>query len=46
MADIAFIFHWSPEHMDRMDPEELARWWAHAEARWKATQPPSAGPNV
>jgi hypothetical protein len=36
MADIAFIFHWPPAAMDEMDPTELARWWHHARARWKA----------
>jgi len=38
MADIAVIFHWPPEAMDRMAPEELARWWRRATDRWKAAQ--------
>ncbi|EGJ20126.1 hypothetical protein RSWS8N_18239 [Cereibacter sphaeroides WS8N] len=33
MADIAAVFHWPPQSMDPMSPEELARWWAKARAR-------------
>lgn len=46
MADIAFVFHWSPADMDPMDLDELARWWDHAAARWKATQRGPAGQDV
>lgn len=33
MADLAIVFHWSPESMNGMSLEELARWWAKARAR-------------
>lgn len=33
MADIAVIFHWSPEVMDRMGLAELMGWRAKAAAR-------------
>ncbi|RJF82340.1 GpE family phage tail protein [Azospirillum cavernae] len=26
MADVAAVFHWSPDLMDMMEPEELLRW--------------------
>jgi hypothetical protein len=37
MADIAVVFHWPLSELDRMAPEELARWWDHA--RRRAPQP-------
>lgn len=33
MADIAVVFGWSPDVMDRMSIEELGRWWHKARAR-------------
>ncbi|WP_267382221.1 MULTISPECIES: GpE family phage tail protein [unclassified Sphingomonas] len=33
MADLALVFGWSPETMDRMDPAELMQWRARAAAR-------------
>lgn len=36
MADIAFIFHWPPDVMDRMSLEDLAAWWRRAIDRWNA----------
>lgn len=35
MADIAVVFHWSPESMDPMDLDELSAWRARAAARMK-----------
>lgn len=36
MADIAMVFHWPPEAMDRMSLSELQRWQALAVDRWNA----------
>lgn len=36
MADIAAVFHWSPETMDRMDVLELMRWRGLAVERFNA----------
>lgn len=36
MADIAFIFHWSPSDMDAMSLHELTGWWHRALERFKA----------
>lgn len=33
MADVALVFHWPPDVMNAMAPEELARWRAKAQAR-------------
>ena len=33
MADLAVVFHWPPDIMDRMSLDELARWWSKARAR-------------
>lgn len=33
MADIASVFHWSPETMDKMDMFELASWREKARQR-------------
>ncbi|MEX0319441.1 MAG: GpE family phage tail protein [Ruegeria sp.] len=33
MADIASVFHWGPDVMDRMPVEELALWREKARAR-------------
>ena len=42
MADIAFIFHWSPSEMDVMSPGELMTWHRlavdRANAKAKATK--------
>jgi len=37
MADIALVFHWSPETMDAMDIAELMEWREAARLR---NQPP------
>lgn len=36
MADLATVFHWSPDAMDRMSPAELMRWHTRAIERAKA----------
>jgi hypothetical protein len=36
MADIALVFHWPPDHLDRMSIAELGRWRAKAAARQNA----------
>lgn len=36
MADIAAVFHWPPETMERMPVEELARWRDKARVRAEA----------
>jgi hypothetical protein len=33
MADLALVFHWPPEVMENMAPEELAEWHQEARAR-------------
>ena len=33
MADIAVVFHWTPDVMDRMDIWELAAWRERARVR-------------
>lgn len=33
MANLAVVFHWQPDVMDRMSLDELMRWHAHAVAR-------------
>ncbi|TAA26562.1 GpE family phage tail protein [Pseudoxanthomonas winnipegensis] len=33
MADIAAIFHWQPEAMDRLEVEELMEWRERARIR-------------
>lgn len=35
MADIALVFHWPPETMDRMDLADLVAWREKARARWE-----------
>lgn len=35
MADLAIVFHWSPDVMDRMPPAELMRWHTRAIERAK-----------
>jgi hypothetical protein len=41
MADIALVFHWGPETMDRMELEELADWRERARIRHE-TKPRSS----
>ncbi|UWR50813.1 GpE family phage tail protein [Phaeobacter inhibens] len=36
MADIALVFHWPPDVMDRMSIEELAMWREKARERSEA----------
>lgn len=36
MADIAAVFHWSPEVMRKMRVSELVQWQARAIERFKA----------
>jgi hypothetical protein len=36
MADIAFVFHWSPDVMDALTIEDLALWREKARQRLKA----------
>ena len=36
MADIAMVFHWSPETMNAMSIEELAGWREKARIRFEA----------
>lgn len=38
MADVAFLFHWTPADMDAMPLPELMRWQALAVERWKASR--------
>jgi len=33
MADVAAVFHWPPDAMDAMPPEELIQWRALARER-------------
>lgn len=33
MADLAMVFHWSPDTMDKMPLEELAEWRERARIR-------------
>ena len=33
MADIAAVFHWGPEDLGAMTPDDIARWRAQALAR-------------
>jgi hypothetical protein len=33
MADIALVFHWTPEMMDGLYPEELMQWRERARVR-------------
>ena len=35
MADIALVFHWTPESMDRMTLADLVAWREKARARWE-----------
>ena len=35
MADIAFVFHWPPESMNKMEVEELVKWGELAAERAK-----------
>jgi hypothetical protein len=34
MADIALVFHWTPEAMDKLSPEELMEWRQRAIERY------------
>jgi len=43
MADIALVFHWPPEAMDRMDAGALARWREKARVRLEAMSGDGAG---
>ncbi|KAA5603246.1 GpE family phage tail protein [Roseospira marina] len=36
MADIAAVFHWPPDALDAMPPEELIQWHALARERARA----------
>lgn len=38
MADIAMVFHWTPDVMDTMSPWELGQWRERARERWEAQQ--------
>ena len=38
MADIAFVFLWPPDVMERMDVIDLARWHEKASVRLEALQ--------
>lgn len=38
MADIALVFHWSPDVMEKMDVTELADWREKARERLEAQQ--------
>ncbi len=44
MADIALVFHWPPEAMDRMSIEELARWHEKARERFEAQNNTGSAP--
>lgn len=35
MADIALVFHWTPDAMADMDTEELMEWRERARERWE-----------
>lgn len=35
MADIALVFHWSPEQMNAMSLSELMGWLERARERWE-----------
>lgn len=39
MADIAAVFHWPPDILDEMTPEDLRRW--HDQARKRVPQFPA-----
>lgn len=43
MADIAMVFHWPPDVMDRMSVEELAMWREKARERVEAQNSPPPG---
>lgn len=38
MADIALVFHWTPETMDPMTLTELAEWRERARKRWETNE--------
>lgn len=35
MADIALVFHWTPDVMSAMDLDELMEWRERARERWE-----------
>ncbi|MEE4451474.1 GpE family phage tail protein [Novosphingobium resinovorum] len=41
MADLAIVFHWSPDVMDGMDLSELMSW--RAQAARRSQPPPKTG---
>lgn len=43
MADVAIIFHWSPDDMDRMSLSELMGWREQAAKRSRPPDKPGKG---
>ncbi|HFX2802452.1 TPA: GpE family phage tail protein [Pseudomonas aeruginosa] len=35
MADLAMVFHWTPEYMDKLGVRELMEWRERARTRWE-----------